>query len=302
MFFSLFVALFVAISASPLVAEAPDVRSVVAADSELEFALKSLFIRELGYTLIGVKPVTIEGHPNCLEDDPELIKKVRSFLKTVFQGSTKFIFKTNEECDRFFHIELIHTAALRRLIRENKELQSFVMKKFGDVNALFSCLQNKSILKALDYDDFLLGLALGYGRDNAEYYCRRNAIGEYLRKYQADGCAPFLTAPGIVITGQLSAFYSLDIPSFDIPAPTPKKEFGSLEAEWEWIRRVEWDLRKQCKLKPPYFVRLPFYICRHGGDSESIREMYVKASGHLASLFCNRSAAAAIAKEAGSKR
>jgi hypothetical protein len=40
---------------------------------------------------------------------------------------------------------------------------------------------------------------------------------------------------------------------------------------------------------PPYFVSLPFYVCRHGGDSELTREKYKKASSELAELFCNRS-------------
>jgi hypothetical protein len=298
MLMSFFAAIVVFISASSLMAEAPPVPGVVAVDSELEFALKSLFIRELGYTLIGTKPVTSE-HPCYLEKNPELIKKLRSFLNMVFKNSNTFILRMSEECDTIFSVDFIHKTALRRVIRENPELQLFIKKKFGSINAFFSCLHHKSIFKALNYDNFLLGLVLGYGRANAEYYCRRDAIGEYLHKYQIMGCAPFLAKPGTLITGCLSAFYFLDTPSFDIPAPTPKEEFGSLEAEWEWIRRVEWNLDKQRKPKPPYYVRLPFYICRHGGDSELVRERYVKASGRLASLFCNRSAAAAIAKEAG---
>ena len=128
---SFFAAIVVFMSASSLMAEAPPVPSVVAVDSELEFALKSLFIEELGYTLIGAKPVTSEEDPYYLEMNSELIKRLHSFLKSAFQNSDKFILRMSKECDTGFDVELIHKTALRTVIRKNPELRSFIKEKFG---------------------------------------------------------------------------------------------------------------------------------------------------------------------------
>lgn len=276
-------------------------KNVVAIDSELESALKSLFIRELGYTLIGKKPVTSEWDLHYLTKNVKVIKKLREFLISSFRVSSKFILKISKESDSSFGIELIHKPALKRVIRDNQELQSFIQEKFGCISVFFSYLKNKSIFRALDHDDFLLGLVLGYGRDNAEYYCRKDAIGSYLRKDLIYVTAPLLAKPETNIYGGPIAVYSLELSSDSPPTSIPKEEFGSLEAEWKWIQKVEWNLEKQCVLKPPYYVHLPFYICRHGGDSEKVREGYLKASGHLANLYYKHSFAEAVLEQAAEK-
>lgn len=81
----------------------------------------------------------------------------------------------------------------------------------------------------------------------------------------------------------------------------PKEEFGSLEAEWKWIKKIEWKLDGCRNPLPPYkldYPLLPFYICRHGGDSEQVRKKYIKARGRLANLFYQRSPTDVVMKEA----
>ena len=68
----------------------------------------------------------------------------------------------------------------------------------------------------------------------------------------------------------------------------PARGFDSLEAEWQWMQRVEWDIEKESRPVPPYFVYLPAYDCRHGDGSEKLREEFKKASRQIAELFCNR--------------
>jgi hypothetical protein len=156
------------------------------------------------------------------------------------------------------------------------------------------------VFEAFEFNDFLLGLVLGYGRSNSEYYCRRNALAEYLKTPLFFDVLPRIPHPRTCHMASI-AFYFLDDYKRYTKAPTTKEGFSSLGAEWEWIKRVEWSLDNCQKPMPPYrldYPRLPFYICRHGGDSEQLRERYIKARNRLANLFYNRSSTEAVLREA----
>ena len=144
----------------------------------------------------------------------------------------------------------------------------------------------------------MLGLVLGYGRTNADRYYRRNAIEEYLHYDLIYLAAPLLAKPKTNIRGGPLVMYDLDLLPTSPPAPTIKEEFGSLEAEWKWLQKTQWNLKTEGTLNPPYDVHLPFYICWHGGDSEKVRERYFKASERLANLFYKRTFAEVIFEEA----
>ena len=119
---SFFVILSVFASRSFLLAKTPDayfttpphISAIV--DSEVESALKSLFIRELGYTLVGEKPVTSDESHYYLTEDPQVIEKLCAFLTTSFQNSKKFIFKASVRRGCSFEVELIHKSSLKRVI------------------------------------------------------------------------------------------------------------------------------------------------------------------------------------------
>ena len=279
-------------------------------DPELEFAVASLFIDELGYTLIGAKPVSLqEGSGPYLNKHPEVVKRVLSFLTEAFKNSPGFILKISEIDEGYFDIELFCKAAIKKVIAENEELQIFIKKKFVDIDGFFSHVQRtkKSFLKTFDYNDFLLGLMLGYGRDNAEYYCRRNEVGTSLKKY------PFFSmlSEDLIVSDNLKpCVYGRATLSFFSPYDflyrfkgkiidfLPERKFDSLEAEWEWIKKVKWDLFPLRKPEPPDYIPLPFYICRHGGDSERVRSKYIQARERLANLFYKHSFTEVIANEA----
>ena len=52
---------------------------------------------------------------------------------------------------------------------------------------------------------------------------------------------------------------------------------------------------------PPYNIALPFYVCRHGGDSELIREKYIRARAKLGDLFLGKTYKQAVKDEASKK-
>ena len=271
-------------------------------DSELESALEGFFIDELGFTLIGAKPATIrEGRTDYLDSHPEATSGLLRFLTETFQNSTRFILKASATNNKSCFIEFINKVALRKVIRENPELQAFVKKRFVDTEGFFAYLQHseESLYRTFKGNDFLLGLVLGYGRTNSEYYCRKCDVGMYLKK------SPFFEIfqnnlhPHIL--GGVLVFFLLDDFSENSKEIPSVKNFNSLEEEWQWIQDISWDLRNSCESAPPHYLPLPFYICRHGGDSEAVRDKYLKARALLANLFYNRSFKEALLEEASKK-
>jgi hypothetical protein len=268
-------------------------------DPQLERAIASIFTDELGYTLIGEKAVSIqEGDTDYLHDHPDVKERLFAFLTKAFKDSHRFIFKASMKDGKHLSIEFFNKIALKRVISEHLELQKFVRKKFITTDGFFSHLQHtkESVFKTFARDDFLLGLVFGYGRDNSDYYCRRCDVGTYLNK------APFFeifqnNLKPHICGGKL-VFFFLDDFSGKHARPPLKEDFGSLENEWEWLQEVHWNLGELCAPIPPYYISLPFYVCRHGGDSEQIRNKYIKARDRLANLFYNRSFMEVIIEEA----
>jgi hypothetical protein len=277
--------------------------NVSANDPELEAAVASLFIDELGYTLIGAKPVSIQESTTCyLGQHPEVAKKFFSFLTRAFKNSPGFILKISRECGGCHDIELFNKAALRKVIAEHRELLVFIKKKFIDIDGFFSHVQHskESVFATFNYNDFLLGLILGYGRDNSEYYCRINDAEFDLKRNALFSMFLDDLKPKSYGFRSLSFFF-LESSKENYKCQKTKEKFDSLEAEWEWLQRVRWDLTDSCKAKPPYYIHLPFYICRHGGDSEQVRSKYIKARDRLANLFYNRSFTKIVAEMAAKK-
>ena len=265
----------------------PHKNSIFVEDPELESAVASLFSGELGYTLIGEKPVSIQEGSNCyLKQHPDVVKRLFSFLSLAFNRSSRFILRISGKWDGCYDIELFNKDAFRRIVTKHHELQEFIRKKYVDINGFFPHTQHSEecVFELFNHNAFLLGLIFGYGRDNAEYYCRMNEVEMILKKHPSFSIFPNDLKPNVHRSSTIS-FFSLDTCEECFKRPRPKGKFDSLEAEWKWIQKVCWDLTDSCTPKPPYYIRLPFYICRHGGDSEQVRNNYTKAQNRLAKLF-----------------
>ena len=266
---------------SPIVAQSRD--------QILESGLTVLFSEDLGYTLLGEKPVTIvECSDYYLCTNPVALDIVLQFLQKTFKRSSKYLVKTFRD-NQYYRIEFINRQALKNIVKKNSELQCFVNKKFSCLDGLLEKFDSsdESIFDLFDGDAFLIGLILGYGRTNSEYFCRRCALGVYLKKYPLVCLLSFNPEPhkGYAIARR---FNMEEIPD-TIEKPLLSKNFESLEAEWQWIQKISWNLENECAPKPPGYISLPFYICCHGGDSEITRTRFLKARHRLAALFYNRS-------------
>ncbi len=271
-------------------------------DRQIENALASLFSRELGYTLIGKKPVSIDVNDDYyLYKHPHVVKKVLNFLKKTFKDSPGFILKTKLHKDGSYRIELTNKKSFTNIISERPKLWALVREKFGSIDAFLERVNSskKGVFDLLHSHASMRGILLGYGKTNTDYFCRRYAVGNYLKKHPFS-CIffPSYRPRPRSICFRFFGSFTLEKHFFLGPKPPKRAGFDSLEDEWRWIREVEWDLSDECRPEPPYFIELPYYICCHGGDSEQTWENYKKASGQLASLFCNRSFTEVITEKA----
>ncbi len=258
---------------------------------EIEDFFSDLFSRELGYTLIGVKPIsTDEVYGEYFQ---EISESCFEQLKKMFVGSPNFVLKIFPR-GRIHSVELINRRVLREVVRNNPIVRAFIKKEFKSEEDFYSEIEdpNRSIHKILKKDARIIGYLLGYGETNIEYYIRRIDVGTYLQKYPL---VRFHPLPGGKYSDCPVVFLNMHL---QYERLKPSKGFDSLEAEWQWIKQVAWDITEESKPVPPYFVSLPFYICRHGGDSELTRERYKTASCELAELFYNRSFREAVAETA----
>ena len=202
---------------------------------DLETDLLPIFSNDFGYTLIGEKPVSIEQNLDLFLDfHPERKNQLFFFLKTIFKQSSKFILKIFADKDQ---LELINKVALSKQILEYKKLNDFVYATYGSENAFFKKLEDErtNIFEALDYHAILIAIALGYGEENGEFFCRRIELGRYLKKYPLVGFYPFERKPSTRIVRPLSIFEN-NIP-YKTPIPPRKKGIASFDEEWQEIKK-----------------------------------------------------------------
>lgn len=266
-------------------------------DREIESAYMALFSNDFGYTLIGEKPISIEDGliSEYLFTHPATRKKFFDSLQNTFKNSKKFLFKIIEE-DQFYWLEIIHKQALNNLIRNNQQLQQFIKKKFVNADCFYKKLKNPKtkIFDLLGNEFSLRGILLGYGEANAHYFCRRCIVGKYLNKF-------LHIWPSLwygYVTKDSSTFPKKIKRPYEIQQPVPDSEFSSLTDEWKWIQNVAWHVLNEQKITPPYFVALPLYVSRHGGDSEMIYKNFCLKRAKVASLFSEKSYYQAVFEEA----
>lgn len=266
--------------------------------SELESAYVTLFSKEFGYTLIGEKPASKkEFNDEYLYSHPHVISKLSESLKRNFQDSKKIFFKVFNENNHHFTAELIHLPAIKKIASDNVYLKDFIKKNFQNEADFYEKLKDPQVklFDILQQDPYIIGIVLGYGDANSEYFCRRCQIGSYLKKYYFGG--PFSFYKGACLPWVQESWPQNIKAPYALKKPEINLLFRSLEKEWCWIQDVWWELDEEREAKPPYFIALPFYVCRHGGDSELTREKYKLARMKLAKLFSNTSIQEAVAKE-----
>jgi len=269
----------------------------------LESALMFLFKDELGYTLIGEKPVSVNNCQNLdLIQNKELAQCVFRFLEKAFDKSDTYILKVMPVFHGLTYVQLVHKRALSNLISKEKSLQAFIKQNYGSARRLFHALKDpqKTIFDCFQHNPEILGLVFGYGKSNTDYFMRFNKVGFYLKKYPRVRLFSFPIKPHVMSINANRKVIRFKFEERSIP-PKPLPRFKSLEEEWKWICRIKAAPWKDTLPPPPHLFRVPYYKGRMGKEAEKVKRHFIQAKDKLAKLFCGRKFSEVIAEEAAKK-
>lgn len=267
-------------------------------DKNIELCLRELFSSDLGYTLIGCKPVSFESCRSCKYDE-RTRNALFDFLRTELSRTGKYIIRIGRfhSYSRFPQILLVHKKALLKTIAKESVLQNFIRKKFATNDAFLSALarQDTDIFTLLSGDEVLLGIVLGYGRENSMFYRLRCSVGRQLKKYSTACVWQFNHKPSLKYVLPLPCSSPASLP-FKIASPQyDTSKFSSPEQCWEWIKDKETGANL---FHPPILIELPGFVSCKGRESQKISKNLCKARDKLASLFCQKTYKEAISEQA----
>lgn len=257
----------------------------------IEPYLREIFSHDLGYTLFGEKPISFTS---CyrLKFHPKVQRRLFEFLKTTFHDSPRFILKIFDHPYCPHNIILIHKDALHRTICKEPILYAFVKEYYGDENRFFSDLQdpNKDIFTSFFYDPFLLGIALGYGKGNSEFFIRRCSLRNSFEKFSIENSFSFFLHPTPfsfhdTYAAHIHTLLIRRYPCLNVERDLGTPEFQSPEEEWKWIEENRVPI---IYVLPPVLFQMPVFIACRGSETEEITKRFATTMTKLTRLFEKR--------------
>ena len=262
--------------------------------SDVDQSLLMLFSDDFGYTLVGTKAVSLYDSSYRLRHLPDLHRKVIDYLSRTFAKSNSFIFRKIRQS-----LWLVNVPEMDRSISKYPLLKSFIIKKFGSVEEFFTTLRcgDQDLFEIFDYQDDLIGIALGYGLDNGRFCNRRTTLITCLRKFSITWGYPFEMFPCVYYVAPLNS-RCVTRCIIRIDNPVPSGPFRSLEEEWCWIQQNKLDLDDESIPEIPYYIWLPTYISCKSKEAKRVHKRFVRARSKLAKMFCSKTPSEVIAQEA----
>lgn len=270
-------------------------------NNDIEPYLREIFSDDLFFTLLGEKPISfVECY--SLKFSSRTKRHMLTFLETKFHNSPKFILKIFELQPRLYNIILVHKKALETVVLEDPLLCEFVRRKFHDIHGLYCDLEDskKNIFSTFDSDPILLGIVLGYGRNNSEFFSRRCKLGQQLGKLSRHPLSRFASQPTLFSFctargAYIQAYLSRQCCHSDIMPKVHTSKFQSLEDEWAWIEEnympIHYDI-------PPILFKTPTFIACKGAESERLIQRFALAADKIAILFEEKELTVFLAEEA----
>ncbi len=261
-----------------------------------EDGLKDLFADCLGYTLIGLKPVSLGDCPS-LRTQPQLKDKFIDFLLNTFKNSSRYILRVEMFCEDYFDVILIHKKAFYDLYCSKSEVASFINRTYGNLEQFFNAVEksNRSFFSIINRDVKLLGLMLGFGAQNCKFYKRRIIVGSYLKKYPLFLLFPSTIFSGLILFHEREAKTPATLLVREDPPAFDSHRFRSLEEEWQWITDNE---VKPEYAFPPLLFQLPVFIACKGDETEKIIQNFKRGREKIALLFTDKSFVEGVIEEA----
>lgn len=204
--------------------------------------LRNTLRAEFGFTLIGIKPLSLDEFIDYELNNAEKRQKFIQYLKLLFKDSPRFTLRVLDEgdtCSAF----LIDRRAFQQLGEDPDAVLQFETIKIGQL--------------------------FGYGKENAHFYLRRLTLGTYLNKIPIVWLVPMamddLLAP--LHEKMFRSFEMVQVP-FKLPQPAIDSQFHSLEEEWEWI--VQHNCPNEAWDIAPFWIRKPQFIKKKGAATQKI--------------------------------
>lgn len=241
-------------------------------DPFLELYLPNLFYRQdFGYALIGAKALSIDWLFDCT--------RLRGELRHLIFGSDKFIFKESaaENDTRIFI--LINKQKFTEVFLDNRDIFINILGSTVTSEKLLNELETsqRNIVEILDNHLGLLGILLGYGRENSLLYARRDKIRSfcceeiYLRR-------PTIRDPRL--------FLSI-ADEFTPIQPEPSFGFNTIEDEQKWFREnfAMSATPQRSEINPFDFIIPVGFRAKPGAETDALMRKYKKSKEAVTALF-----------------
>jgi hypothetical protein len=246
----------------------------------LERSLTLLFSAEMGDTLVGAKPISFEecGWLKRLPDGSK--ERLLTYLKEAFAQNKEYVLYIYTPCPKYTSITLAHIPTLRKTISESAYLSAYVKKQYGTVDRLVQRFKDYDISRAFK-DEVALGIALGYGEENALSASRWSSLNYFLKKYPVVCIFPFEPIPDpIMINHTFTRCFPPLI--YDVPVLERNLRFESMEDEWEWMKEQVFQIPK---CDPPYLFSLPLFCAFKSGETQQILKKFSAARDVMSRLY-----------------
>lgn len=220
-----------------------------------------LFAGPLGYTLIGKKPVSF--------DDYNLDEDLVFALRRSFLHRDGFVLHIKAEGTKRREICLIHKRSFLKLAQQEKIIVGFLSKKKMSAQHFLNMFaeSTSSFEDFCDRDPIVIGILLGFGSQNAQFWTRWAELGFFLRAWPFSHPSP-IPSP-LLITMPLPGPQCLE--AISIPQMNP--EFSALYSEWNWLNTHKKTFNP---LPVPSCIPLPAFLFWEGHEEQVSRFMHAR--------------------------
>ncbi|MDB6081226.1 MAG: hypothetical protein JWO53_498 [Chlamydiia bacterium] len=235
----------------------------------------NLFLYEgFGYTLLGARAMSADW---WFATTP--FSNILS--KTIFK-SDKFIFKETKGLRHSRSIIFIHKQKFKEVFSENRDLFYEVLGPQITAESLLQEIEESSdyFWKILDYDQTLLGILLGYGRENALLFRRRNEV-----KLERPDYRP--PHPGVFyIHLQLDEKPNVSLEPDIMIEPSP--QFATIAEERKWLDEHFNFAVERRKFKRVELIQPVVFHARKSPETDALINKYFLCQEILTEMFSEK--------------
>ena len=206
-------------------------------------------------------------------------------LERIFKGSKNFILKTFHYDNFYSEIVLINVPSIMDLAVNDKYLSKFIAQHYKNIENFYASLSNPKIhiFETLKGDEIAIGIALGFGTKNSNFFQTYVDLGFHLKKYPFVCLLLFEPTPTPQVLIPIHICGSVPFKPF-VPKQNPK--FASFDAELKEMEEIRDRTSKDTEI--PYLFQQPFFLAKKGDKANKLHRKYLRARTRLSRLFANK--------------